>query len=92
MHKYPKKGNCLTLSLRQQGNSIGLTVPKAYLDALELVKGSQVDLELKGDSIEMRPHKEVIGIEELMEQYDPELHNYDDLIPGEIGRERIEEE
>lgn len=81
--------NVLTISLRQHGNSVGLTLPKPYLEALGLTKGAQVDVELKNGLIEMRPHTEDLTIDQLMSTYDPVLHNYGELIPGEIGQERF---
>ena len=80
----------LTIPLRQHGNSVGLTLPKPYLEALGLTKGAQVDIELKNGLIEMRPHTDDITIEQLMSTYDPDQHNYGDLIPGEVGQERFE--
>lgn len=81
----------LTISLRQHGNSVGLTLPKPYLEALGLTKGAQVDVELKNGLIEMRPHTDGVTIEQLMSDYHPECHNYGDLLPGEAGRERLED-
>jgi antitoxin component of MazEF toxin-antitoxin module len=77
----------LTIPLRQHGNSVGLTLPKPFLDALGLAKGAQVDVLLKNGLIEMRPHIESVSIESLMSSYDPNLHNYDDLLPGDVGSE-----
>lgn len=77
----------LTIPLRQHGNSVGLTLPKPYLDALGLSKGAEVDVVLKDGMIEMRPHVESVSIENLMATYDPKVHNYGDLLPGEIGKE-----
>ena len=77
----------LTIHLRQHGNSVGLTLPKPYLDALGLVKGAQVDVLLKNGLIEMRPHVESVSLESLMSTYDPAKHNYDDLLPGQVGKE-----
>ena len=81
----------LTISLRQHGNSVGLTIPKPYLEALGLTKGAQVDVELKNGFIEMKPHIDDLTIERLMSDYDPQYHNYNDLLPGEIGREKLED-
>jgi antitoxin component of MazEF toxin-antitoxin module len=80
----------LTIPLRQHGNSVGLTIPKPYLDALGLSKGAQVDVELKNGQIEMRPHKD-LSLEDLLASYDPAKHNYEDLLPGEVGREIAKE-
>ncbi len=87
-----KANNSLTLSLRQQGNSVGITLPKAFLDSLGLVKGAQVDVELKAGVIELRPHNEQPSIEQLMSGYDPQNHNYGELIPADIGSELFNEE
>lgn len=88
-----KNSGSLTVSLRQQGNSVGVTLPKVYLDALGLAKGSQVDMVLKNGLIEMRPHaEEGINLEHLLSRYNPDLHNYDDLLPGEIGSELFNED
>ena len=81
----------LTISLRQHGNSVGLTLPKPYLEALGLTKGAQVDVELKNGFSEMKPHVNGITIERLMSDYNAEIHNYDDLLPGEVGKERLED-
>lgn len=81
----------LTIPLRKHGNSVGLTLPKPYLEALGLTKGAQVDVELKNGLIEMRPHSEELTIEQLLSTYDPDTHNHDDLLPGEVGREIIRE-
>jgi len=80
----------LTVALRQHGNSVGLTLPKPYLEALGLAKGAQVDVELKNGLIEMRPHTDDLSIDQLMSSYDPSLHNYGDLLPGDIGKEIVE--
>ena len=53
-----KANNSLTLSLRQQGNSVGITLPKVFLDTLGLSKGAKMDVELKAGVIELRPHNE----------------------------------
>ena len=82
--------NILTIPLRQHGNSVGLTLPKPYLEALGLSKGAEVDIELKNGLIEMRPHTDSLKIEQLMSAYDPSVHNYDDLIPGDIGKEAVQ--
>lgn len=81
----------LTISLRQHGNSVGLTIPKPYLEALGLTKDAQVDVALKNGFIEMKPHVNGITIERLMSDYNAEIHNYDDLLPGEVGQERLED-
>lgn len=86
-----QSGSVLTIPLRKHGNSVGLTLPKPYLDALGLTKGAEVDIELKDGLIVMRPHTEELTIEQLMSTYDPDIHNYDDLLPGEIGKEIIKE-
>jgi len=80
----------LTIPLRQHGNSVGLIIPKPYLDALGLQKGAQVDVELKNGRIEMRPHAGS-SINELMASYIPEQHNYEDLLPGDIGNEIVKD-
>ena len=79
--------SALTIPLRQHGNSVGLTVPKPYLDALGLAKGAQVDLLLKNGLIELRPHVESISLDALMSNYNPDQHNYADLLPGQLGKE-----
>ncbi len=82
----------ITVSLRQQGNSVGVIVPKVYLDALGLVKGSQVDILLKKGVIEMRPHIEDMTLEDLLADYNPEIHNHDLLIRGDVGNEKLVED
>ena len=79
--------SALTVPLRQHGNSVGLTLPKAFLDALGLIKGAQVDVLLRDGLLEVRPHIEPLSLDSLMASYDPAKHNYDDLLPGQIGKE-----
>jgi len=46
----------VTLKIRRQGNSLGITLPKAMTDALDLREGDEVHVTQTMDGIVVRPH------------------------------------
>jgi putative addiction module antidote len=48
----------VTLKVRRQGNSLGITLPKAMTDALDLREGDEVHVTQTTEGIVVRPYDE----------------------------------
>jgi len=53
-------------TLRQIGGSTCITIPKVYLDRLELEAGSTVNILLHGNCLHIEPQKPVYRLDELL--------------------------
>jgi putative addiction module antidote len=62
------------LKIRRQGNSLGITLPKAMTDALDLREGDEVHVTQTMDGIVVRPHDEAFG--QAMEAADRVFRRY----------------
>jgi putative addiction module antidote len=47
--------------LYRNGNSVAMTIPKQYLNELNLAEGSTVVLEKRGDELVVAPEKKVLA-------------------------------
>lgn len=59
-----------TTSLRKVGGSVMMSVPRAFLDQMELSVGSTVDIGLKQGRMVVKPSKPKYSVEELLAQCD----------------------
>lgn len=62
----------LAVTIRRMGNSLGIIIPKAYLEALGLHEGSKVDLAQDDSALVLTPTKKKYSLEELVAQMTPE--------------------
>lgn len=62
----------LVIRVRRMGNSLGIIIPKAYLDSLGLHEGSKVALEQEDGSLLLTPTKKKYQLEELVAKMTPE--------------------
>ena len=53
-------------TLRKIGGSTCITIPKVYLDRLELRPGATVNISLDDDSLRIRPQKPAYVLDELL--------------------------
>ena len=51
----------VTLKIRRQGNSLGITLPKAMTDALDLREGDDVHVTQTTEGIVVRPYDETFA-------------------------------
>lgn len=77
--------------IRKIGQSKGIIIPKAYLDSLGLKEGTVVDIRVVDDQIIVKESKKKYTLEELVAQMHPE-HNIPELITGEVGDEKLDDE
>lgn len=78
----------MSVKLREVGNSMTITIPKAIVKKYNLIQGSEVSIEAYQDYIVIKPlQKEKVTIRSLFKDY---IGNY---IPSEIdwGEERGKE-
>lgn len=59
-----------TTSLRKVGGSVMMSVPRAFLDQMDLSVGSTVDIGLKPGRMVVKPAKPKYSLEELLAQCD----------------------
>lgn len=86
--------NGMVKRIRKIGDSLGIILPKLYLDALGIGENSAISIEVDGGTIvikeaEVRKRLQKLNIKELVAQMRPE-HNVGLLIEGEIGAEVLE--
>ena len=59
-----------TLTIRKNGNAVGISIPKKILKLLNLHIGDEVDLDVQDDQIILRPHHEELTLEQLLAESD----------------------
>jgi len=78
----------MVTKIRKWGNSLGLRIPKAFVQEVGLEEGSSVDISIQGDRLVIqKAHPARYELENLLSQIREEnLH--DDIGMGEpVGRE-----
>lgn len=74
--------------IQKWGNSMGLRIPKTFMNQMKLQEGTQVDLLLKNDRIEIVPLKKKYNLKDLLKNVTEEnLHSEWDS--GSIQGEEI---
>ena len=53
-------------TLRKIGGSTCITIPRVFLDKLELVAGAVVDISLDGSGLRIEPQKPVYNLDDLL--------------------------
>jgi len=78
----------LTLQLRRLGNSLGVIIPKAYLEALRLHEHSKLNLEMDDGTLVLCPVTKKATLEELVAQMTPE-NTFPEISSGHAMGEEI---
>jgi antitoxin MazE len=81
----------MSTTLQKWGNSLGIRVPKAIADQLNLTSGTEVEFGTNGDVLTIRPKRprRKYKLSELLKQMKPR-HRHGELFrDGPVGRELI---
>lgn len=73
----------LVQTLYKNGNSIAVTIPRQYLDDLQLKEGSEVVVEKKGKELRIMSKKNAISIDvdpKFMQMVDTFISEHEDVL------------
>lgn len=81
-----------TQTVRKIGNSEGVIIPKAFLEALGLSPGKEVGLEIVGGQLVLRPIQARYNLKDLVAQMSDENEHPETFLGGLVGDEVVEYE
>ncbi len=75
-------------SIQKWGNSLAIRIPKSFASEIHLVQGSEIDISLFEDKLQIEPiKKEKITLKQLLSEItDENLHNEIDT-GNQVGKE-----
>lgn len=77
----------MKIQIRKWGNSLALRIPKSFAVETKIEQGTTVDVSLEGGGIVLRPTREELTLEDLLENVtDENIHGEIDFGKGK-GRE-----
>jgi antitoxin MazE len=65
-------GRVTVVKVQKWGNSLGIRIPVSYTEQLNLKDGSEVELELMGQEVILRPKRTKLSLNELLSRITPE--------------------
>ena len=79
----------MKIMVKKWGNSLGIRIPAAFTQMLDLNNGSVVELSRTANGIQIIPQKKSRQeqLEELLDQITPENMHHEDFFGMEIGKE-----
>ncbi|MBO8155850.1 MAG: AbrB/MazE/SpoVT family DNA-binding domain-containing protein [Bacillaceae bacterium] len=78
----------MTTRLQKWGNSYGIRIPKKIAEQLNLEPGSELELTVKENCIQLEPSKKKPTLEELLEKISPE-NRHTEIDFGSKGNELL---
>lgn len=82
----------LAVMVRRMGNSLGIIIPRAYLESLGLHEGAKVALEQEDGSLLLTPTKNKYSLEELVAKMTPENTHPEIQTGFAVGAEFLKDE
>lgn len=73
----------LTQKLYRNGNSIAITIPRQYLDDLNLKEGSEIIVEKEGNTLRIVPKKNILAPDvdtKFMRMLDSFIADHEDVL------------
>ncbi len=73
----------LTQKLYKNGNSIAITIPRQYLEELNLKEGSEIVVEKEGDSLRIAAKKKILAQDvdlKFMKMLDSFITDHEDVL------------
>ncbi len=77
-------------TVRKIGNSEGIIIPKAFLEALGLLPGQEVSLEILGGQLVLKPAQSKYKLEDLVASMSEENEHPEMLSGALLGEEVVE--
>lgn len=75
--------NMLSQTLYKNGNSIAVTIPRQYLEQLQLKEGSEVIVEKKGDELRIKSKAKTLASDvnpKFMKMVDEFINTHEDVL------------
>lgn len=72
----------MSVKLQKWGNSLGVRIPKAIVEKVNLAENSEVEIESKNGAILIFPAKKGYSLDSLLDQISKDnLHSEEDFVP-----------
>ncbi len=65
-------GRVTVVKVQKWGNSLGIRIPVSYAEQLNLKDGSEIEMELLGQEVILRPKHKKLTLNELLSKITPE--------------------